>query len=450
MSRGLQKNAAFAVAQALISAVSLFVVYRVLIARTSVADVGTWALLMSSTSLVRAGDIGVGAGLARFVAQEHAANNELAAVEYICTALLGTVALYAALTMIFYFPVLALLQSFVGADQHDQIATLLPYAFASFNLLSISAALSSAIDGLQRADFRAKLTIASVLLMVAAALLLIPALGLLGIAVAQVFQYVVLIGLMWYGLRRQLPQLPVLPVRWSTKRMRVMIGFGLKLQAAGIAAFLFEPLTKMLTIRYGGLESLGHYEVAQRLVTQVRNLIIAGSQTLIPAFAVRAATAGDEMRALADKATRTVTRVTLLAMIATVIAAPAVSWLIFSKVDHQFLVFVAMLVPAWAFNTVTAPAYFLGTATGRVTANVVSHVTIGVIALLLALVLGPSYGANGAILASMLALVAGSVIVLFGNSVRSGWNAAKPLLAFESVTGFMLLSAMAYGLSLLT
>lgn len=449
MRRGLQRNAGFAVAQALVSAVSLFVVYRVLISRTSVADVGTWALLMSSTSLVRAGDIGVGAGLARFVAQEHTAKNDVAAVEYICTALLGTIALYGALTAIFYFPVLALVKSFVAADQHEQVSTLLPYAFVSLNLLSISAALSSAIDGLQRADLRAKLSMASVLALVTVAMLLIPALGLVGFAIAQTLQYLVLIGLLWVALRKQLPQMPALPVQWNSRRFRSMIGFGLKLQIAGIASFLFEPLTKMLTSRYGGLESLGTYEVAQRLVTQVRNLIIAGSQTLVPAFAARAALAGDEMRTLADKATRTVARVTLLTMIATVIAAPIVSLLIFSKLDRSFLVFVAMLIPAWAFNTATAPAYFLGTGTGKVTVNLVSHVVIGCLTLVLALVLGPAYGAGGVIGGAMVSLVAGSLVIFWGASASLGCNVAKPLFAAEPLAGFAVLLAMSYGLSLL-
>jgi O-antigen/teichoic acid export membrane protein len=52
-----------------------------------------------------------------------------------------------------------------------------------------------------------------------------------------------------------------------------------------ISQLLYEPTTKILLSKYGGLGILGNYEMASRLVNQVRALIVNANQVVIPIIA---------------------------------------------------------------------------------------------------------------------------------------------------------------------
>ena len=67
-ARRLLTNASAGAAQALISGLVLFGLYRVLLARLGAEQVGVWSLLMAWLSLVRIADLGLPGAIVRFLA----------------------------------------------------------------------------------------------------------------------------------------------------------------------------------------------------------------------------------------------------------------------------------------------------------------------------------------------------------------------------------------------
>ena len=61
---------------------------------------------------------------------------------------------------------------------------------------------------------------------------------------------------------------------------------------------MFEPVTKGLLSRYGGLAMVGYYEMASRMVLQFRIMIVSANQVLVPVIAALQETAPDRIRTI--------------------------------------------------------------------------------------------------------------------------------------------------------
>ena len=56
-------------------------------------------------------------------------------------------------------------------------------------------------------------------------------------------------------------------------------------QIISISTMCYEPVTKVLLSKYGGVSLVGYFEMATRLVQQFRAVIISANQVLVPTIA---------------------------------------------------------------------------------------------------------------------------------------------------------------------
>ena len=64
-----------------------------------------------------------------------------------------------------------------------------------------------------------------------------------------------------------------------------MMGYGLNIQMISVSQMLYDPITKGLLVKFGGLDLAGYYEMANRMVIQLRGLIVSAVQVLVPTIA---------------------------------------------------------------------------------------------------------------------------------------------------------------------
>ena len=67
--RRISANVIASIAQVLASSVAFFLLYRYLLDQLGVAQLGVWSLVLATTSVSRIGDLGLSAGVVKFVAQ---------------------------------------------------------------------------------------------------------------------------------------------------------------------------------------------------------------------------------------------------------------------------------------------------------------------------------------------------------------------------------------------
>ena len=406
-------NATVSVIQALISGLVLFFLYRYLIAHLGLEQLGLWSVVLASTSVARLSDMGLTGSVLKFVARYRARNDDGQAADVVQTAVIA-IALVMAVIIFAVYPFLDnVLALAIPEESMPQAMRLLPWAVLSLWLGSVGGVFQSGLDGCQRMDIRSILMIIGNVLFFGAALWLVPRYGLDGLAIGQAAQGLFLVLASWVMLRRQIISLPWLPVHWSKAKFKEMFSYAVNFQVNSIAIMLFEPATKLLMSRYGGLSSAAFYEMASQLVIRLRALIIAANQALTPAVADLHEIAPEKIQGFYLKAYRILFFCVVPFYVAIMISLPVVSVLWIGQLESQFLLFGVFLLVGWGINTLAGPAYFFNLGTGNLNWNSISHVSMAVLNVLLGLYLGQRYGALGVVIGSMIALIVASSLIIF-------------------------------------
>ncbi|MBL0225855.1 MAG: oligosaccharide flippase family protein [Geobacteraceae bacterium] len=412
-SRRLISNAAVSVIQTFISGLVLFLLYRYLIKHLGAEHLGLWSVILASTSVARLSDMGLTGSVVKFVARYRALNDDYRAGEVVQTAAIS-IALVLALLAIAIYPLLGnLLKLSIPAKSMPLALNILPWAVFSLWLGSVGGVFQSGLDGCQRMDLRNILMMIGNILFFVAAIWLVPRYGLVGLAVGQAAQSLLLMVAGWLVLRRYLTALPWLPVHWSKAKFKEMLSYAVNFQINSIAILFFDPITKMLMSRFGGLSSAAYYEMASQLVVKLRALLIAANQAIVPAVAELQETSAEKVCDLYLKSYRLLFFVVIPFYATILIVLPIVSVLWVGYSEHQFLLFGALLAIGYGLSNLMGPSYFLNLGTGDLKWNSTVHVVMAILNVLLGLILGPLLGGLGVALSAMISMVFSSGLVIY-------------------------------------
>jgi O-antigen/teichoic acid export membrane protein len=407
----LYLNALATLAQTLVSAAVLFVLYRFLIARLGAETVGIWSVVLATTSASRLADLGLSGSVVRFVAKYSSKGDLHGVIDVVQTAAISIGALLAVVLACVYPLIPPVIHFVLPPGAWPRAELLVPFSLGSLWLASVASVFQSGLDGSQRFDIRNAVTMATNIVYMALVFLLVPRYGLLGLAYAQVVQAAVLVSANQIALRTQLSSLPLLPVRWSRSKFNELISYGVKFQIASLANILFDFTTKGLLSRFGSLANVAYYDMAARMVGQVRAIIVSATQVIIPQLVSASETGSTHFTSLYKRTYDVVTFVALIAFGSLIALAPFISLIWLGRYNPIFTLYTCLLSIAWFVNVANVPAFFANLANGALRWNIVGQVTIGAINLVLGVALGYAYGSTGVVVAWSIALVTGSVIV---------------------------------------
>jgi O-antigen/teichoic acid export membrane protein len=395
----------------------LFFLYRVIVGQLGVKALGIWSLVLATTSLGRLADLGTAAGLGRFVAIAGARQERDKTVVYVETAIITNLSLYSAIALAMWAPAFYALSLTTSGEVLATARALLPFSLLSFVLMGVASATTGAIVGQQRSDQKSMITIAGLVLQFLASVALIRYGGLRAVAWAQIAQYALIISLGWMLFLRNYRGAWSfrLPHHWDRKVFRELLGFGAKLQAATIISFLLDPTVKFLMSTYGGLEALGFFEMAQRMVLQVRQIIVMPNQALMPGFVHLMETQPHKVEPLYHRA-MTLSLVGGAGLLGSVaLASPIICYLWTGQITLIFVQFTVILAASWFANLVAAPAYLLGVASGRIGGNLWGLLLSLTGTLVAGILLGRLFGAIGIAIGAGSMLASGSLFSMYRN-----------------------------------
>lgn len=405
----LLRNAVAAAAQILVQTIVFFVLYRYLVDRLGIEKVGIWSVVLATASAARITELGLGGSVTKFIAAARAQGDDRAAGQILQTAALTVAGVLAVLLPLLYPLLSALLRHVLPASASVEGQAMLPYALLSIWCGAVAGIWQGGLDGCLRTDIRAALMVAGTVAFMAAVFLTTPQYGLLGLAISQVAQGMLLVVAGWFAIRGSIRGLPVLPSVWSPARLREIFGYGANVQVIAVVMMLFEPVTKIFFARYAGLVSAGHFELAQQLVMKMRALIVESNRVIVPMMAGMAELGQDARRIYAVNIRYLILLLTpLFAALAAVLPLISVIWL--GRFEAQFVTMAAWLTAGWFANSVTAPAYFAYLGQGRLRWLTISHLILGGSNAVLGLLLGPLLGWPGILAAFLISLAMGSFI----------------------------------------
>lgn len=393
----------------------MLLMYRLLMQSLPIEAIGLWSLVVGSANVARLTELGLGAGALRFIAADMGAERPdraaaIAGMASLCVAVLvGALAL---LTRPFLFHYL---DQATPAAMHGAVAPLLDAALASVVLGSVANVIFSTIDGCQRMDLRAQVQIGGSFVQLGATWLVLPRYGLAGLGLAALAQalFQLVIGA---GIANRLLGAPLRSyLAFDLSRLKALFLYGGGLQISGLAQLLFEPLIKVLLTAFSGLALTGYFDMANRIVVQLRAVIVAAYGALVPHIAARTGRgemAPAEIRAIYREACDLLLFIALPYFAAIAAALPLALTLWKGRFDPVFLAVAMVQFGAWLANVMTTPAYLLFVALGRLRWNIAGHVVIGAITLVLGVILGSVAGGSGVLAAGAAGLIAGSMVVL--------------------------------------
>jgi O-antigen/teichoic acid export membrane protein len=223
-----------------------------------------------------------------------------------------------------------------------------------------------------------------------------------------------------YGwlLHRCAPELGRLRLRLSWKEARALMVFGRYVQTVNLGALLIEPVTKAALSRATGPASVGLYDIAARVVSQVSGAFLALALATFPAAAELHATGRGTDPAAVVALYRAAARYSAwLALpvfgLLIALAGPFVAaWL--GPGYAQVAWAIAGLGAGWLVAILSAPAYLVAQASGHERTSTAASLTTATVSIGLAVVMISRLGLAGAVLAVGLGLAAGGVVMLAG------------------------------------
>lgn len=441
--RQLIKNAALGTIQVVITGAGFVVLYRFLYDTIGVAELGVWSVVLSWTSISSLAGLGMTGSAVKFVSQYLARDDRDHVVSIIETTIVS-LAVVLTIALIVVYPLLMSLVPVVFEGELQGVARqIVPYAVVSFWVTSLAGLCGSCLDGFHRVDLRHILLIAAMMMYLLLAFVLVPVNGIIGLAQAQVMQAMVLLIVTWIFMRRMLPELSLVPKRWRRSTLKEVLSYSLKLQAISVAQLLFEPTAKSLLARFGGASAAGFFEMANRMVTQLRALIVTAQQAMVPTIADLQERDQQKLVHVYAESLKLAQFVVVPVTPLFVLATPLICLLWLGEYAPQFVLFANMLFVAWFINILSGPAYFANMGTGDLRWNIIGQITTGSVCAVLGVVLGLLFGGTGVVLGFAIAIIVGALAVLLAYHKKAELSFSEftdkksKVLVSASVLGFV-------------
>ena len=412
MKNRLIKNASTSVVQFLVNAVILFIFYRFLLSTIGAADIGIWSLVLGISSLSQVAAFGFAGGAVKYVAQYLARQQEDKVSKVIQTSLLS-VGILVGVFLLLGFPFFKMfILNAAGTENAFKVEQILPLGMVCLWLMVLVSVVFSSLDGYQRIDLRNYIFMGSSALNLGLCFFVVPRFHLLGLAYLNLIQNCLLVISGWLLLRRLNRHLPVVPLYWDYRILREVISYNVKFQLISFTTMLCEPTTKYFLGIFGGMASVGFFEMAIRLARQIRGVFVSANQAVVPVIANLIEQDAEKVRRMYIDSFQLLLFTTLPVYSVLILAAPVISRVWLGSFNEFFIFSLWTLFLAHIFNLLSNPAYFVNMGTGNLTDNLIAHVGMASCNLLLAYVLGLHWGGRGVVVAWALALFVGSLCIL--------------------------------------
>jgi len=409
--RQILKNALMALVQVLVLGGILFVFYRFLLRTIGVEQLGIWSVVLSTTSIAGIANLGITGSVVKFVAKYIARGETETVAGLIQTAIL-TIGIILGFILLIAYPLVKMILGLVIASGNlGQAISILPYALISLWIMVVFGVIQSGFDGFQKIDIRSIVLMSSSLFNLILSIILVPTYGLMGLAYARIIQASMLLVVSWIILKRLIPSLPVFPYQWNYKLFREMLDYGINFQVISIAGVLCDPTTKALLSRFGGLSMVGFYEMANKMVQQLRALIVSANQVLVPAIADLQEKEPNLIQNIYKDNYRLMFYVALPFHSIIIVCTPLISKIWIGHYESVFVNFSILLSISFLINTLSVPAFFSYLGIGKLKWNTLGYVITAFMNVTLGLIIGSISGGTGVVIAWIISSIAGSLII---------------------------------------
>ena len=415
-------NATLSVVQVVVLGATYFIIYTILLKNLGSQKLGTWSVVLSTSSIASIANIGLSSSLVKYIASysNFKENNSSNINNLIKTSILSIGIFVGFVSICLYFLGFYLLGVALPISELKEARSLLPFSLISLWIGSLGGIFLSTLDGFHSSSLRSLIYIISALIFVLIGLQLLPYYGLMGIAIAQIIQAIAIVLLSFFGIKFVFKDFNIFPLHWDRATFDNIFKFSLDFQIIGLSQLLYDPVTKFFLARYGGLSFVGYYEMSSRLIVQIRTLIVSANQVMIPSIASSSVNNMDKSYA---KVLNLVISVTFPTMVGVIVFTPYVCYYWIGHYEVYFMWSLLTLTISWCLNIMSTPAYFSCIGLGNLKGILFSHIFMAVANTLLGWIFGNYFAGLGVIMAWGISIAIGSIITLifYKQNYRKGY-----------------------------
>ena len=379
-----------------------------LLSRLGAERYAIYALASVVTGYLSILDLGLGTGYVKFVAEAHAKRDAGAMNQALATGFFAYLAFGAGLMVAWLLARDSVVRFLNLATELQPEATkVFTIAVLVLAMSGAAAAFRAVLHGTQRIDVATRIGVALILpRLIVVVAVLESGRGLVGLVIADLALFLVGTAAMAWSSRRLFPELSLRPRHATVECLRKLLRYGVRLQVSRGSEMVNFHFDKLVLARYVGLSAVTDYELGSRVLSTARSLPLMLLNAMVPA--VSELDAHGESRAIARLSARTlryllVSGVAIFGVIATMAPRLMVAWL---GPGHEASARVVRVL---------ALGYLLNVASGAFTAvcqgidRTDYQMRVAILALVanivLSLALVRSFGLDGVVVATTLALV---------------------------------------------
>ncbi|MCM8807625.1 MAG: oligosaccharide flippase family protein [Candidatus Omnitrophica bacterium] len=387
-----------------------FFLYRFLLNSIGAELFGIWSLIIAFANVPSIINLGMSGSTIKYVAKYIALNDKEKILSVIQTAIISIILLFGCFILIIYPIIKKILYSVIPRELIDVAFYLLPFGLISFFLRYISGIFQSALDGFQRFYLRNAVWIVSATINLILCILLVPIYGVKGAAYSFLIQNTIMILGNYIFLKKVLPELRIFLFKWDIVTFKEMFNYGGNLQLNSFAYIFIDPILKFLLGKFGGISIIAYFEMANKIIGQLKMLIISVIQTLVPIISQLKEKMPEKINEIYIKCCNITSYLSMIMFFLFMIYSPIISRIWIGRYENNFVAFSTLLCfHSFIWNiTYCAEAICLGT--GKLKWILIANIKIVLLSIFLGYLLGTFYDGFGIIIAYTIASIVGSVI----------------------------------------
>ena len=405
------------------AAIAYIGIYVIVISKLGREQLGLWSIITALPTVISFLGTGVAGSLIKYIPTYQTSGQSNQVNQLVGNGLFFNFLLAAIITILALIFDKRLLHLMLGETRLTlELIHLFYLALCCFFINFLSSVFLSALDGLQKIPLKNKILMVSSIFFCVSAVLLIHGYQLKGLFIAQLLQSFLVFVFSAIALVR-VNSFKFHYRMISLHYLRIFYTYGSKFQYISILNIIFEPATKYFLNRYFGLSAVGTFDLVNRVVGQLRTLMVNAIQVIVP-FVTKSLKETDTISTIYQRSFRGA--MLLCSILFGVLISGSFSLgYFFHKINiFEFQLMMGYLVFGYMFNVLSTPAYAIRLAKGQLSFLLIAQALSTGLNILLFVLLGQAPSMLLVLFPTALAMAIPSIylILSFGSTLSASFS----------------------------
>ncbi|MBS4044346.1 MAG: hypothetical protein KGZ59_11060 [Chitinophagaceae bacterium] len=394
------------IAITLLNSLTFFILYKIILLNLGIEQLGLWAIIIGFTSILSQSTAAVNTNIIREVAEADEFSFQSKAARLMMNGLVIYVAFFILLSIIVYVALAILFK-----ENFLNYLTLISLNLFAIFINLLSTVFSSVLDA-RKLNYIKNLFIGLAnILFLTVCFFTIKNYALIGVAIAQIFQAVfLLVCILFFVLRK-------IKISFNSKEIdkkNILLFFrdSWKLQGISLLVLCYEPITKFFLAKYG-LTYVAKYEIANKIIAQLRNIFAVTNQTLLAYFVNKFTEGKIAFLNYYEKISSRNIEWSVISSGILIILSPIISLFFLKELDWYFIIIFLILLFSNLINIISITPYFNFFAQKQYQIPFISHIIIALLNIVFSITLGLLFSGTGVVVAWSVSLLIGSLYIIY-------------------------------------